>query len=338
MIVEVSNLSKKFRNKEKEKKDLVSYGFPHRFFKRISKREYKSAVDNISFEIKRGEIFGLLGPNGAGKTTVTKILSGLMEPDKGKVKLFGEPIPENMPKIRHRFNGVFARANLFWQLTGRDNLDLYANIYDIDNKDEKIKKYLRFFELENKTDTYMDRYSTGEIMRFNLAKALLNDPEFLFMDEPSIGLDPRMSLKVRKFLKELNRKENVSMLITTHYMEEADYLCDRIAIIDEGKIIKIDTPENLKSIMSKEDVLEVRVGNIDSDTIENLNSMKEVDRARFISEEGKIRIVLKHLNHSDKVLKYLKNNNLKIISINTDEPTLGDVFIHLTGRELRGKL
>ena len=171
-------------------------------------------------------------------------------------------------------------------------------------------------------------------MRFNLARALLNSPSILFLDEPTIGLDPYMALKVRNFLKKLNEKENLTIVLTTHYMEEADYLCDRIAIINKGKIIKIDTPENLKSILKEERILEFKVKEIDNKTIEKIKKLKCVDNAHWVDDEENLRVIIKDFNKSDDVIKTLRRDKIKILSINTDKPTLEDIFIHLTKSEL----
>ncbi|MCD6476607.1 MAG: ABC transporter ATP-binding protein, partial [Candidatus Aenigmarchaeota archaeon] len=242
-IIVVSNISKSY------KKDKG-------IFKR---KEYKKAIDNISFSVKKGEIFGLLGPNGAGKTTLIKILTGMLEADKGSVFVLGKMLPNEADKIKERINGIFARANMFWQLTGKENLGVYANIYNIRNKKKIINKYIKFFELQDVANQPIFKCSTGENMRFNLARSLLNNPEILFLDEPTLGIDPRMALKIRQFIKKLNKVEKNTIILTTHYMEEADYLCDRIAIINKGKIIKIDTPENLRKLFKKEAILEIRL-------------------------------------------------------------------------------
>jgi len=324
-VIEVKNIHKKFRRKGKKKS----------VFNLIRKKEYTEVLKDVSFEVREGEIFGLLGPNGSGKTTLVKIITGLMKPDKGEVRILGKKIPEEMNEVVNSINAVFARAAMFWHLTGEYNLKLYSRIYRIKDADKKIRKYLKFFELEDRKDMYLDKRSTGELMRFNLARALLNSPSILFLDEPTIGLDPKMSLKLRNFLKKLNKKENVTILLTTHYMEEADYLCNRVAIINKGRVVKIDTPENLKKILKNERILEFKISEIKYSLIDKLNSLKYVEDAHWIGDEDKVRIIVKNLERADDVIKFLRNNKAKIVSINTDEPTLEDVFIHLTKGKVR---
>jgi len=333
-VIEVNGIYKKFRSKERERKILEKYGPFTGYFKRIYIREYFEVLKGISFSVKKGEIFGLLGPNGSGKTTLIKIMTGLMKADKGKVNVLGRKVPEELDEIKDKINAVFARAAMFWHLTGEYNLKVYSRIYGVRNYEEKIKRYMKFFEIEHKKDSYLDKCSTGELMRFNLARALLNSPSILFLDEPTIGLDPHMSLKIRNFLKRLNKKEKITILLTTHYMEEADYLCDRVAIINKGEIIKIDTPENLKNLLKGECILEFRLTNINNKIIEKINGLKYVENAHWISEEEKLRVIIKDYDKSDDVISYLRKNKIKILSINTDQPTLEDVFIHLTKSEL----
>ncbi|MFB6075756.1 MAG: ATP-binding cassette domain-containing protein [Candidatus Aenigmatarchaeota archaeon] len=336
-VLKVSDISKTFRDKSSDKDKLKDYSPIIKQFKKLTiKKEYKKALENVSFEVKKGEIFGLLGPNGAGKTTLIKIMSGLMESNSGKVTLLDENIPSNVEKIKKDFNVVFSRGAMFWHLSGKDNLELYSEIYEVPNKEEKIQKYLDFFELNDKKNGYVDMWSTGEHMRLKLAKSLLNDPKILFLDEPSLGLDHKIALKVRDFLKKLNKEKGTTMLLTTHFMEEADYLCDRVAIIDKGKIVRIDKPRRLKEELRESGVVEFRLEDFKNELIEKLVKKDYIEDARFIEEEGKIRVILEDLHYSDKLIGHIKKN-YKILEFNTDEPTLGDVFIHLTGKKLEDR-
>jgi len=335
-VIEVKKVSKKFRDKRKEKKAFSDHGPLMGPIKRIGSKEYFHVLKKVSFRVEEGEIFGLLGPNGCGKTTLIKIITGLMNSDSGEIKVLGKEVPREIDEIREDINAVFARAAMFWHLSGEYNLEVYSKIYRVKDREKKIKKYLKFFELEDRKDMYLDKRSTGELMRFNLARALLNSPSVLFLDEPTIGLDPGISLKVRNFLKKLNKKEKLTILLTTHYMEEADYLCDRIAVMDKGKIIKIDTPDNLKKLLRGECILEIRLKEIDNKTIENINRLGYVENAKWVADEERLRVIVKSINRTDDVIKKLKKNKLKILSIKTDEPTLEDVFIHLTkGRVIK---
>ncbi len=333
-IVSVKKVSKKFRDKSKDKRIIDKHGPFMGFIKKSQNKKHFHALKNVSFDVEEGEIFGLLGPNGSGKTTLIKIITGLMRQDSGQIKVLGKKVPEEIDSIRGKINAVFARAAMFWHLTGEYNLEVYSQIYGVKDYSKKIKKYLKFFEIENKKDLYLDKRSTGELMRFNLARSLLNSPRVLFLDEPTIGLDPHISLKVRNFLKKLNQTEKMTILLTTHYMEEADYLCDRIAIINNGKIIKIDTPSNLKKLLSKEKILEFRMKEMNRKTIEKIKKLKYVENAHWVDEEEKLRVIVSSLDKCDNVITEIRKSGNNIISINTDEPSLEDVFIHLTKKRL----
>ena len=313
----VKNIVKYYPDKEYKPK-----GFKR--IKNIVSPKKKKVLDNVSFEVKKGEIFGLLGSNGAGKTTLMKMMGGLMEADEGEIFILGEKMPENKKKIEGRINGVFARANMWWELTGKQNLLTYAKIYGV-NK-EKVNELIDFFGLKGKENLYSDLFSTGEVMRFCLAKAFLNDPELLFLDEPTIGLDPVVAIKVRELIKK--RKKKSSIVLSTHNMEEADFLCDRIVILNKGKIITTGTPNSLKKDLEKKEIFEVEFDKISSKLIDNLNKLKYVDRVNLIEDTQSLRIILKEKNHVNHFMKELQREN-KIQNIQKVSPTLEDVFIHL---------
>ena len=323
-IIKIKDVSKRYPKE--------TYNFSESI-KNFFKREKKVVLDDISFSVKKGEIFGLLGPNGAGKTTLFKIITNLLRADKGEVYLFGEKIPENYKKVASKINTVFARANLWWELRGRENLKVYGKIYRVKNLDEKIDSLLDFFDLKEKANRYTDLYSTGEIMRLCIAKSLLNDPELLILDEPTIGLDPNIALKIREFLKELNRKRKTTIFLSTHYMEEADMLCDKVALINEGKIIKIDSPTNLKEILKKEEIIELRLEKFSFALLKKLEKMKFVKKSYFIEETERVRILIDDINNLDKLIREIKKYT-KIQNFVVSQPTLQDVFIHFTGKEV----
>jgi ABC-2 type transport system ATP-binding protein len=319
----------------------VSKWYPDRSYKpkgfeRIKnwfKPKKRLVLDRVDLKVRRGEIYGLLGPNGAGKTTLLKIITGLLHPDMGSVFVLGQPMPKNQKNVAQQINAVFARANMWWQLTGRENLLVYGRIYRTPKLNHKVEKLLNFFEITKKADNYLDLCSTGEVMRLNLARALLNDPELLILDEPTIGLDPSISLKVREFIKKLNKDVGTTILLSTHYMEEADMLCDRVAIIHLGRIIRVDSPERLKEGLRGSEILEVKVSNISAELLRKINELEFVEKASFIGEEQRIRIIIRDLDYTDKALRRIKKfANIK--NIITCQPTLHDVFIHLTGKEL----
>jgi ABC-2 type transport system ATP-binding protein len=206
------------------------------------------AVDDLSLEIPPGEFFGLLGPNGAGKTTLVRMICTLLEPTAGSLSVFGYDAVRNASEVRRRIGAVLAgERSVYWKLTGRENLDYFAALYRVPSRDtpRRIDAVLDEVGLSDRADDYVERYSHGMRQRLILARALLPDPPLLVLDEPTIGLDPQAARNLRDLLQRLHG-EGRTILLTTHYMEEADQLCERIGIIDRGRIIALDDPTRLK--------------------------------------------------------------------------------------------
>jgi len=315
----VSDLTKKFVKKGKRK---------------LLRREKEDilAVDHISVKVKKGELFGLLGPNGAGKTTLVKCLATLLIPDEGTATIDGHDIitdPISVRKILGITTG--GERTLYWKLSARDNLKYFASLYGLSSKDaeERIDYLLDIMDLKKKQHQRLEKYSTGMRQKVSIARAILHDPKILLLDEPTLGLDPSFSMFLRSFIKnELNKKEGKTILLTTHYMDEADQLCDRIAFVDKGKLIVVDTSKNLKKNVSKNEALEIKcIGNIEK--LENFN-------AHIKNKKNYTKIRILHENTEDimdDVLKDVKEK-AKILSVNVTRPTLEDVFVHLTGSKL----
>lgn len=315
----VSDLTKKFVKKGKRK---------------LLRREKEDilAVDHISVKVKKGELFGLLGPNGAGKTTLVKCLATLLIPDEGTATIDGHDIitdPIGVRKILGITTG--GERTLYWKLSARDNLKYFASLYGLSSKDaeERIDYLLDVMDLKKKQHQRLEKYSTGMRQKVSIARAILHNPKIILLDEPTLGLDPSFSMFLRSFIKnDLNKKEGKTILLTTHYMDEADQLCDRIAFVDRGKLIVVDTSKNLKRNVSKNEALEIKcIGNIDK--LENFNAhiknKKNYTKIRILHENTE--------NIMDDVLKDVKER-AKILSVNVTRPTLEDVFVHLTGSKL----
>jgi ABC-2 type transport system ATP-binding protein len=221
-------------------------------------REIVHAVDNISFTVEKGEIFGLLGQNGAGKTTTIKMMITLLAPTKGTCKVLGFHTFGEEKQIRTRINFIFGgEMGVYRRLSARDNLRYFANLYHIDYKvaQVRIDELLELVDLKEKANLLVETYSKGMIQRLQIARGLLNDPEILFMDEPTVGLDP-LGAKMLKDIIRKQKEQGRTVVLTTHYMYEADELCDRIAIINKGKLIALDTPENIKANTRHSETLE----------------------------------------------------------------------------------
>jgi len=317
--IEVNNLKKYYPKK---------IPFP------LRKVEWVEAVKGISFKVKKGELFGLLGPNGAGKTTTIKMLTTLLEPTDGSARILGYDIRENTREIRRRINLVAeGERTLYWRLSGYENLKYFARIYYVSKEEERerIEFLLKLVGLWEKRNDLVMNYSRGMKQRLAIAKALVNDPEVLFLDEPTLGLDVQSSIFVREFVKKLVDEQGKTVLLTTHYMAEAEQLCDRIAIIDHGKIIALDTPDNLKKLVMDEDVVEIRLkGNVPEEIPWRLAIVERDVESNFTVLRGTV-----DEEELPKVVEWLVRRKAKIISVEQKEPTLEDVFIRLTGRGLR---
>ena len=293
------------------------------------------AVDGISFDVREGELFGLLGPNGAGKTTTLNMLSTLLRPTLGKAFVAGFDILKERDKVRKSIGMVFQEPALDNYLTGRENLEFHGMMYGLKRNEakERVKEALKIIELEDFADKLVQTYSGGMKRRLEIARALVHQPKVLFLDEPTLGLDAQTRRRIWDYIKKMNKEKGVTIILTTHYMEEADFLADRAAIIDYGKIVVLDIPENLKNLLGG-DVILVEVDNPQNakNVFEKLSWIKKLSQENGIFylrvERGETKIPL--LVKIDQ-----KEAGFKTKSINLRKPTLEDVFLHFTGRTIR---
>jgi len=293
-----------------------------------------TAVDKISFSVKEGEIFGLLGPNGAGKTTTIKMLTTMLKPTSGKAEVCGYEATADPDSIRSSFGIVFQDPSLDNQLTGYENLDFHARFYGIskERKNPRIKEVLKLVGLENKKSLLVKNYSGGMCRRLEIARGLIHYPKVLFLDEPTLGLDAQARHTIWDYIKKLNQREGITIFLTTHYMEEADFLCQRVAIMDSGKILTLDSPENLKNAIHQDIIsLEVSDGQKALETLREFNWIKEAKLHNgFLDlrvESGERKIPL--------LVALLQKENILITSVNLHRPTLEDVFLSFTGSTIR---
>ncbi|MFX1498239.1 MAG: ABC transporter ATP-binding protein [Promethearchaeota archaeon] len=296
------------------------------------------AVDHVSVKVKTGEIFGLLGPNGAGKTTLIRMLCTLAEPTEGTAMIAGYDLRHDENKIRENIGLVSEKMIMYDMLTPRENLKLFGKLYNIPKKKLKarIDELLKLVKMQKWGDKMISTFSTGMKQRINVIRALLNEPHILFLDEPTLGLDPQSTSELRSFIKEINNKNKTTIVLTTHMMVEADLLCDQIAIIDFGKIIALDTSENLKRMVIGADVslMEIEIANLDNEMVSILQKLAVVQQLTRISDT-KIKIQAKGDDAFDDVIDIVRKLNGKITYIKDLEPTLEDVFLHMTGHEVR---
>jgi ABC-2 type transport system ATP-binding protein len=296
------------------------------------------AVDNITFEIKKGEIFGLLGPNGAGKSTTIRMLSTLTRPTSGTATIGGFDVLKQDNEVRKLIGIVSEKMIMYNRLTARENLWFFGNLFGMPKEElnSRINELLELVKLTKWANAQVGTFSTGMKQKMNIIRALLNMPKVLFLDEPTLGLDPQSTVEIREFIRKLNREHNTTILITTHMMGEADLLCDRIGIIDHGKIVALDTSTNLKNTIAGENttILTLEIANLTPDLLETVRTLKCVET---VSQENSSHLKI-HAHGDgafDSIIDAIRAKKANVVSIQNIQPTLEDVFLHITGREVR---
>ncbi|EYE87395.1 ABC transporter ATP-binding protein [Fervidicella metallireducens AeB] len=326
-----------------EVRELKKYftTYKRKFLRKTDKKEFK-AVDDVNFDIHRGEIFGLLGPNGAGKTTTIKMITGLLRPTSGSVKVMGLDVDKNPMEALRKIGTVLAGdRSIYWKLTARENLEYFGALYGLDRKEAKnrTQEILDRLGLTEKADELVEKFSTGMKQKVALGKALIPNAPVVLLDEPTLGLDPQSALNLREIIMDI-KKEGRTVLLTTHYMEEADFLCDRIAIIDGGKIIALDTPENLKKKINEVKLIKIEIQKVNEKLLEDIRNIKDIQQVinSYNSDKGSYELTIHHVDGEDiiqKIIDVTFQNKTRILNVNVIEPSLEDVFIHLTGKSLR---
>jgi ABC-2 type transport system ATP-binding protein len=298
------------------------------------------ALKSINLEVKRGELFGLLGPNGAGKTTLIKILTTLLSPSSGQALVAGYDVAKDPDKVRPRINMVSGgESSGYGLLTVRENLWMFAQFYGIPSKiaNERIKDLLKIVGLEDRINTKSSDLSTGLRQKMNIVRGFLTDPDVLFLDEPTLGLDVEASRDVRKFVRGwVDRDQNRTLLLTTHYMVEADELCDRVAIINQGQVLACDTPAQLKRNLQSEAIFRVEISPLNglkTDAFEKLNGVKKVTHEAF-DGYSILELSLAEDDALGTVVNTLTSNDIHILNLQKREATLEDVFVNLVGKRM----
>lgn len=283
-------------------------------------------LKDVTLDIDAGEIFGLLGPNGSGKTTLISIFSTLIYPDRGELRVLGLDARKDMDKLRNLINISTAKPNFPWSLTVRENLKHYGMLYGLYGSElsRVVNDVIDDFELAEFEDMKFEDLSTGLKQRLSLAKAMLNNPRLVFLDEPTTGLDPEMAMKTRHLVRRIHEEEKISVVMSTHYMPEAEMLCDRIAFLRKGEIVALDTPKNLKSQLHLgEKVVVSYNGSVDIQELNKVPGMMSLS-----SLPGKAEIVIdRDAGGLDAIIKIFSKARVQDISIK--EPDLEDVFIEL---------
>jgi len=293
-----------------------------------------TAVDNLDISVESGEIFGLLGPNGAGKTTTISMLCTILKPSSGTAKVNGFDIVKEAMQVRKSIGIVFQDPSIDDRMTGRENLFMHANLYGVPVSEQKsrIESVLKLVELEDRANDLMRTYSGGMRRRLELARGLIHYPKLLFLDEPTLGLDPQTRDHVWKYIRELKEAHDITVVLTTHYMDEADRLSDRIAIMDYGKIIALDTPSELKETLEG-DVIIIKTNTPDT-LVSMVTEKMGLQNARIVN--GNVEVTLKNgKGMLPRIVDLATQNKIFVESISLREPNLEDVFLHYTGRTIR---
>jgi len=302
------------------------------------------ALENANIKIHQGELFGLLGPNGAGKTTLIKILSTLLLPNSGTALVDGIDVVKYPEKVRRKINMVCGGEQCgYGILTVRETLWMFSQFYGIPNKvvHRRIDQLLKILKMEEFARTKIGKLSTGLRQKLNFMRGFVCDPKIMFLDEPTLGLDVQIARDVRAYIRTW-MKENPerTVLLTTHYMAEADELCDRIAIIDKGKVLVCDTPQNLKKSLAKETVFRIEVP-LSANRMEKFGQIPGVKQFAYEHKSHlgrtELKFILEEESAISNVTEFLSHNGSKIISLSKMEPSLEDVFVGLVGRGLKNE-
>jgi ABC-2 type transport system ATP-binding protein len=292
------------------------------------------AVDDVSFAVEQGELFGLLGPNGAGKTTSVKMLTTLLIPTDGTARVLGYDVVKEAQEIRPRIGFIFGgERGLYWRLSGLDNLRYFASLYHVEPEvsAKRIPYLLELVGLEDRGEEKVEGYSRGMKQRLHIARTLLHDPEVLFLDEPTMGLDPVGARELRQVIRNLQEQKK-TILLTTHYMFEADALCERIAVIDHGRIVALDTPEGLKDHVRDLSVIELEVFGIQEERLADLRALPFVDSVNIENRDQRQVLLAQSPRGSEAVQDILGTlDGLRVGKVIVREPTLEDAYVRLVG-------
>lgn len=300
-------------------------------------KKYKNltAIDNLSFDVHEGEILGLLGPNGSGKSTTINCLLSLLNFEQGTIKIFDKEMTPESYDIKRNIGVIFQEVAVFEELTVYENIDYFCGLYITDKKQraEYIEDAIKLVGLEEFKKFYPKQLSGGLLRRLNIACGIAHKPKLIFLDEPTVAVDPQSRNNILDGIKKL-RDEGATILYTTHYMEEVELLCDRIIILDKGKIIAQGTTEDLKDLAKIEEKITVEIENITAETLEKIKDFKTVEEVT-LNKNILLVTYKKGNNNLRKLIDFLEENKVTYNKIFSERPTLNDVFLELTGKELR---
>jgi len=293
------------------------------------------AVDSVNLEVERNSVYGVLGPNGAGKTTLISMLCTILHPTSGTATVNGYDIVKQAKEVRGSIGIVFQSRALDDILTGREHLEMHASLYGVpkDIRSKRIDEILDLIDLGDKADEFTKTYSGGMKRRLEIGRGLIHYPKVLFLDEPTLGLDPQTREKIWEYIDDLNKREDITVLLTTHYMDEADKLCDKISIFDRGNIVTTNSPKNLKREL-KADTITLMVD--DPEKFQKLAKDLDFIKEMFVMD-GEIKLMVERgENLITKVVNFAGQNGIEVRSVELDHPNLEDVFISYTGSRIKG--
>lgn len=300
-------------------------------------KEYKNikAVDGISLEVKKGEILGLLGPNGSGKSTTINCILSLLNFEKGTIQIFGKPMAPNAYDIKRKIGVVFQDVAVFEELTVEENIDYFCGLYIKDKhlRKQYIEEAIELVSLNEFKKFYPKQLSGGLLRRLNIACGIAHKPKLIFLDEPTVAVDPQSRNNILDGIEKL-RENGATIVYTTHYMEEVEILCDRVIILDKGKVIASGTPDELKELANMEEKVNVEVDSITEKQLEEIKKLKNVDEIYYHNQNLTV-IYKKGKNNLITLIDYFKKESILYDKIYSERPTLNDVFLELTGKELR---
>ena len=300
-------------------------------------KKYKElkAVDDLSFEVHEGEILGLLGPNGSGKSTTINCLLSLLNYSNGSIKIFGKEMKPDSYDLKSKIGVVFQEVSVFDELTVYENIDYFCGLYISDKETRKkyIEDAISLVGLEDFKKFYPKKLSGGLLRRLNIACGIAHKPKLIFLDEPTVAVDPQSRNNILDGIKKL-RDDGATIVYTTHYMEEVEILCDRVIILDKGKILAAGTTDELKELAKIEEKISIEVNDLETKYIDKIKELKNVDDVKY---NGNILLITykKGKNNLVEIMEYLKEDRIKYNKIFSERPTLNDVFLELTGKELR---
>lgn len=301
----------------------------------VKKYKELTAVDNLDLEVKSGEILGLLGPNGSGKSTTINCILSLLKKDAGAVKIFGKEMSPDAYDIKRRIGVVFQDVAVYDELSVYENIDYFCGLYIKDKEERKklVKRALDLVSLNDFVKFKPKKLSGGLLRRLNIACGIAHRPEIIILDEPTVAVDPQSRNNILEWIKKLN-KEGSTIIYTSHYMDEVDFLCNDIVIIDKGKVIAKGTSEELKNSIEMNEKISFTSSNLNEEVKEKVKSLEHI--LSFEERDGSVKLTFSHGDgYLMKLIKLLDENNIKYSSLNVEKPSLNDVFLELTGKDLR---